>query len=123
MLFLIFLIAPPGNLRHSLAVLLTSLGADQQIEQFDIIHAAFAQQAAKPPDLIMCDLVALDDAVTGELAALRSRWPQAHLVVMSDAEEASVRLAGSAIVVNTGAAATRLRAILSDLLCDGRKNV
>ena len=118
--YLIFLIAPSGSLRHSLAVLLMALGPDQQIEQFDTISAALQYEPKKPPELIVCDIARLDDVMLHELARLRSRWPHARLVTMIEDEKSAVSQADSVIVVTTGAAAARLRMILSNLLCEVR---
>ncbi|MEZ4713722.1 MAG: hypothetical protein R3A44_41425 [Caldilineaceae bacterium] len=120
---LIYLIAAPGSLRHSLTVLLTALGTDQQIEQFDAIGAALRHESTESPTLIVCDVVVLDANVLGELARLRSRWPCARLVVMSEDEALAARLGHGAVVITTGAAAARLRTTFGNLLCNVRMGV
>lgn len=121
--YLIYLIAPPGNLRHSLTVLLTALGTDQQVEPFDTIGAALQYESAASPTLIVCDVAVLDANVLGELIRLRSRWACARLVVMSEDAELAARLGNDAVVVTTGAAAARLRTTFGNLLCNVRMGV
>jgi hypothetical protein len=122
--FTICVIAPPGSLRHSLTVLLTSLGTGHQVIQYDDIDAALSDRQAAPPVLTVLAALSLGSELLPALSRLVVHWPQTRLITLVADEDQGRTLGsgGHSVVVTEGIAAAQLRALFKKMLGDGGKD-
>jgi DNA-binding NarL/FixJ family response regulator len=116
--FQIGLIAPPSNLRHSLATLLAALTRGEPINVYSTIDVALQEAASLRLGMLIVDSATLRSESAQAWEQVQRQWPQAAIVVLLAEEEPTlVQLhAPNMTPVTAGTAAPQLRMLFDKLL-------
>lgn len=123
MFFHICLIAPPGNLRHSLAILLAALTRGEPINVYSTIDIALHEAASLWLGMLIVDSTTLGSDPAQACEQLQRQWPKAAIVVLLVEEEPTpIQLLSPTVTpVTAGTAAPQLRMLFDRLLQELRK--
>ena len=123
MFFHICLIAPPSNLRHSLATLLAALTRGEPINEYSTIDVALQEAASLRLGMLIVDSATLGSEPARACEQLQRQWTQAAIVVLLAEQEPTVvePFPPDVTPVTAGTAASQLRMLFDKLLQELRK--
>jgi DNA-binding NarL/FixJ family response regulator len=114
----VLIIAQPGQLRDGLQTLLKALPQVEQVLHADDSIALPAAQVRVDPALVVLDGGCCCNGDLDGLQYVKARWPQARCIVMVEDEcnAQAMQATDADVVLVKGVLATRLLAIVEDLL-------
>ena len=89
------LIDQPGPLRDGLEILLRAVSQIEKVNRANDIPSALAVDLDHLPILIVIVMNAADNKLSTSLHQIKSKWPQARIVILVDDEEQAQRLQGT----------------------------
>lgn len=115
----VLIVGMPGRMQESLRTLLKAV-PDVEVLETGKEYFALTDLGNERPDLVLLDFGQPALALTGEVAAIKAKWPSASCLVLADtARQVQVaKAAGADGVLLRGFAVGELFATLSDLLKD-----
>ena len=112
------LIDQPGPLRAGLEILLEAVSQIEKVNCANDIPSALAVDLDHLPTLIFIVMSATDNKLSTSLSHIKSKWPQARIVILVDDEKQRQRLQGTDcdLVLIKGYPAANLIAAIERLL-------
>ena len=112
------LIDQPGPLRDGLQILLEAVSRIEKVHHANDIPSALAADMDPPFSLIFVVMNAQDNRLSTSLNQIKSKWPQARIVILVDDEKQCQRLQGTCcdLILIKGYAAANLIAAIERLL-------
>ncbi len=114
----VLIIAQPGQFRDGLQRLLKALPQVERVLHADDSIALPEAQFRADPALVVLDGGCCCNGKPDELQHIKARWPQARCIVMVEAEcdAQAIQATAADVVLVKGVLATRLLAIVEELL-------
>lgn len=112
------IIAPPGQLRDGLHVLLRAIPQIEVVCAVDDIATALALGDTTCPTIALLDCDGQSHAMIATLAQLKANWSHTRCIALVDHEQQShtATVAGADVVLVKGMLATRLFTTIEDLV-------
>jgi DNA-binding NarL/FixJ family response regulator len=113
------IVAKPSQFREGLQAMLTSIPQIKQVTQVDDAPSALRMAAQHDPTLVLLDFdLSSSEVLAATLEQIKATWPQSQCIALvhNEQEYQMAKVAGADVILMKGVSATKLLAIVKELL-------